>query len=75
MPRLTPERPAEVIRKLRRLGFDGPFGGGRHVFMRHPESRVKIPVPFHGGEEIRVPLLRKIMGEAGVTEVDAWLLL
>lgn len=38
MPRLLPEKPLEVIRKLRRLGFEGPFGGGKHVFMRHPET-------------------------------------
>lgn len=36
MPGLSPEKPGDVIQKLRRLGFDGPFGGGRHVFMRHP---------------------------------------
>jgi predicted RNA binding protein YcfA (HicA-like mRNA interferase family) len=45
MPPLSSERPREVIRKLSRLGFVGPFGGGKHVFMRHPEKLVKSPVP------------------------------
>lgn len=30
MPRLTPLKPKEVIDKLRRLGYEGPFPGERH---------------------------------------------
>ena len=71
MPKLSPERPPVVIRKLRQLGFDGPFGGGRHVFMRHPETRVKIPVPVHQGRDIPVGTLAAIMKQAGVS-TEEW---
>jgi len=74
MSRLSPEKPREVIRKLRELGFEGPFGGGRHVFMRHPETRVKISVPVHQGRDIPIGTLAAIIKQAGCT-VDQWLAL
>jgi len=74
MPKLSPEKPLVVIRKLRQLGFDGPFGGGRHVFMRHPETRVKISVPVHQGHEIPVGTLAAIIKQAGLS-TDEWLAL
>ena len=52
MSKLLPEKPNEVIRKLRALGYEGPLSGGRHVFMRHPKTRDKIPVPYHKGKDI-----------------------
>jgi len=74
MSRLSPEKPREVIRKLRELGFEGPFGGGRHVFMRHPETRVKISVPVHQGRDVPIGTLAAIIKQAGCT-VDQWLAL
>ncbi len=72
MPKLSPEGPRVVIHKLRRLGFEGPFGGGRHVFMRHPQTQVKIPVAVHKGRDIPVGTLHAIIKQAGVS-VERWL--
>jgi predicted RNA binding protein YcfA (HicA-like mRNA interferase family) len=74
MPKLSPVKPGTVIQKLRRLGFEGPFGGGRHVFMRHPQTRVKIPVAVHRGRDIPVGTLAAIIKAAGVS-VEEWLAL
>lgn len=74
MPKLSPAKPRVVIKKLHKLGFDGPFGGGRHVFMRHPETRIKIPVPVHGGRDIPMGTLRAIIRQAGIS-VEEWLTL
>ena len=74
MPKLSPEKPRVVIQKLRRLGFEGPFGGGRHVFMRHPEMRIKISVPVHGGREIPVGTVAAIISQAGIS-AEEWLAL
>ena len=71
MPKLSPEGPLVVIRKLRQLGFAGPFGGGRHVFMRHPETRGKISVPVHQGRDIPVGTLAAIIKQAGVS-TEEW---
>ena len=71
MPKLTPAKPQEVIRKLKKAGFEGPFPGGKHSFMRHPLTRVKISVPIHKGREIPIDTLRRIIDEAGLT-VERW---
>lgn len=72
MPRLTPLRSDDVIRKLRRLGYDGPIPGGRHMRMVHPQTGKIIPVPVHGGRDISVGLIRAIIREAEITP-EEWL--
>ena len=74
MPKLTPAKPRIIVKKLRRLGFEGPFGGGRHVVMRHPETHIKIPVPMHKGKDLPVGTLRAIIRQADVS-VEEWLAL
>ena len=68
---LHPEKPREAIRKLHRAGFEGPFGGGKHIIMRHPETRKKISVPVHGGRDIPMGTLRAILREAGISS-EGW---
>ncbi len=72
MPKLSPEKPQVVVKKLRRLGYEGPFGGGKHVFMRHPRTGVKVAIPWHQGRDIPVGTLRAIIRHVGVS-VDEWL--
>ena len=31
MPRLTPVKWRDLVKRLRALGFDGPFSGGKHL--------------------------------------------
>lgn len=71
MPRLHPETPRDVIRKLRRLGFEGPIGGGKHAVMRHPDTHLKLPIPVHGNRDLPVGTLRAIIRELGV-DVSVW---
>lgn len=71
MPKLSPEKLLIVIRNLRRLGFEGPFGG-RHVSMRHPEPRIKVSVQMHQGRDIPVGTLAAIIRQAG-SSVEEWL--
>lgn len=71
MPRLAPERPSEVIRKLRTLGFEGPYEGGKHTVMRHPVTRQKISVPVHGAHTLPMGTLRAIVHAAGCT-IEEW---
>ncbi len=70
MPRLTPVSWRELVRRLRELGFDGPYEGGRHPQMRRDDVTVIIPNP-HGGD-IGVGLLRRLLRQAGVSR-DEWL--
>lgn len=72
MPKLSPLKPREVIQKLRKLGYQGPFPGGRHVHMVHMKTGQVIPVPMHQGKDIAVGLIREIIRQTGITP-DEWL--
>ncbi len=60
MSRWAPCKRVEFIRRLRRLGFDGPWSGTRHQFMVYGESRLAIP----SNDEFSVPQLRMMLREA-----------
>ncbi len=59
MSRWTPCKRGDFIRKLRRLGFDGPFSGTRHQFMVLSQKRLAIP----SNSEYSVPQLRMMIRE------------
>lgn len=42
MPR-SPCKRRNFIRRLRKLGFDGPYAGSRHEFMTFENHRLAIP--------------------------------
>ncbi len=35
----------ELVRRLRRLGFDGPYEGGKHPYMVRGDLVVALPNP------------------------------
>jgi predicted RNA binding protein YcfA (HicA-like mRNA interferase family) len=72
-PRLTPVSRDEFVRKLKNLGYDGPFKGGDHQYMIKPGSHaVKVPNP-HGkqGGGIGLDILRKVLRDSAISR-DAW---
>jgi predicted RNA binding protein YcfA (HicA-like mRNA interferase family) len=68
--RLTPISRRDFIRRLRNLGWDGPFPGGKHEFMVKGAMKLPIPNP-HGSGGISVGKLREILNEIGVSR-DEW---
>lgn len=54
-----------LIRRLRELGFDGPYSGGRHLFMSQGELKVRVPNPHRG--DVSVALLSEILRQAGIS--------
>ena len=52
-----PLKRRDFIRKLRALGFDGPFSGTRHQFMIFGQHRQTIPI----NSEFSVPQLRMLL--------------
>ncbi len=68
MTRLTPVSRSELIFRLRRFGFDGPFAGGRHQFMERADRRLILPNPHR--QEIGVDLLSRILRQAGLSRSD-----
>ena len=59
MSRWTPCKRRDFIRRLRQLGFDGPFSGTRHQFMVYEQHRLTIP----SNAEYSVPQLRMMIRE------------
>lgn len=69
MPRFGPIKRREVGACLRRLGYSGPYSGGRHEFMLRENVSVTIPNPH--GSDLGPNLLAKVLRQAGVTR-DEW---
>jgi len=67
---LAPVSLDELVRRLRRLGFAGPYAGGKHRFMVKGELRLTIPNPHN--RDISPALLARILRQAGVDR-DTWL--
>ena len=55
----------KLVQKFRRLGFDGPYSGGRHLFMAKGDLKVRIPNPHRG--DISKHLVLEILKQAGIT--------
>lgn len=70
MPKLIPLKQKELIKKLRSFGFEGPFAGGKHLFMINGEIRLTLPNPHR--KEIGPDLLKRILRQADITTED-WL--
>ncbi|HRJ45076.1 MAG TPA: type II toxin-antitoxin system HicA family toxin [Caldilineaceae bacterium] len=58
------------MQRLRELGFEGPYAGGRHPQMRRGDLTLVIPNPHEG--DIGVGLLRRILRQAGIFRQE-WL--
>ncbi len=69
MPPFGPVSRRDLIRYLKRLGFTGPFSGGRHQFMTKGDITLFIPNPHQG--DIGRNLLARLLSQAGVPK-GAW---
>ena len=72
MPKLSPVSWKDLVKRLRKLGFKGPYEGGKHPFMIKDDLTLTIPNPHRG--EISVDLLKSILRRADVTR-DGWITL
>lgn len=58
----------KLIKKFRRLGFDGPYAGGRHLFMKKNSLKVIVPNPH--SRDIDKSLVSEILSQAGISRDD-----
>lgn len=58
----------KLVQKFRKLGFDGPYSGGRHLFMIKGQLKIHIPNPH--GEDISSSLVAEILRQADITRED-----
>jgi hypothetical protein len=69
----SPCKRREFIKRLRTIGFNGPFTGSRHQFMTLEQHRLAIP----SNSEYSIPQLRLLLREVeGIVgrkiTVDEW---
>ncbi|MDZ7721941.1 MAG: type II toxin-antitoxin system HicA family toxin [candidate division KSB1 bacterium] len=64
MTKLAPVKNREFIKKLKKAGFDGPYAGGKHLYMIRGDLGLTIPNPHKN--EIGVALLRRILQQADI---------
>ena len=70
MPELGPISRRDLVSRLRALGFEGPYAGGRHEYMTKGHRRIWIP-NLHGSA-ISVDLLARVLRQAGISRAE-WL--
>jgi predicted RNA binding protein YcfA (HicA-like mRNA interferase family) len=59
----------DAMRALEHAGFVFQRQRGSHATLRHPVSRRTIVVPIHAGD-LKRPLLKAILRQAGVSEAE-----
>ena len=59
MSRWQPCKRRDFIKRIRQLGFDGPYSGARHQFMVYEHHRLAIP----SNSDYSVPQLRMMLNE------------
>jgi predicted RNA binding protein YcfA (HicA-like mRNA interferase family) len=68
MPGFGPIKRRDLIAYLRRLGFVGPYAGGKHQFMQRGQLSLVIPNPH--GTDIGPSLLARILRQGGIDRKD-----
>lgn len=69
MPVFGPISRNDLIRYLKQLGFEGPYSGGKHQFMRKNDLTPRIPNSHPG--DIGKELLARILRQAKISK-DEW---
>jgi len=69
MPNLAPIKRKDLIYYFRHLGFDCPYSGGNHQYMKKDTLKVRLPNPHQS--EIRRDLLVRILKQANI-EKTTW---
>ncbi len=70
MSKLKPVKWRELIAGLREKGFEGPFAGGKHLFMTKNDLVLTVPNPHR--DDIGPDLLLKLLKQAGISR-EEWL--
>lgn len=70
MSKLSPISFNELVSKLKAFGFEGPYSGGKHLYMLKGDLRLTIPNPHK--QKIGADLLTRILKQAEITR-EEWI--
>jgi predicted RNA binding protein YcfA (HicA-like mRNA interferase family) len=68
--KLSPVSWGELVKRLRRLGFQGPHQGGTHPYMVKGDLVLTIPNPYR--KDIGVDLLARVLKRGNIRR-EHWL--
>ena len=66
MTKLSPQKPREVISKLKKLGYIIDHVSGSHYIMFDLVTKTRVPVPYHT-KDLKTGTLRSIINQTGLT--------
>jgi predicted RNA binding protein YcfA (HicA-like mRNA interferase family) len=69
MPKLPNFTGTELIKALKKIGFEVVRQKGSHVRLKHADNRV-VTIPVHAGQAIGKGLLVKILRDAELTKEE-----
>jgi len=65
MSSLSPLARRVLIKKLKKLGFNGPFSATRHEYMIKDKHKIFIPNP-HKNKEIGLVIIKEIIKQLNI---------
>jgi len=68
--KLSPVNWKEFVSRMKELGFEGPYYGGKHPKMK--KGNLTVIIPNKHETEIGAGFLKRLLKQAGITEED-WL--
>jgi len=68
MPKLSPVPRRILIKKLKKVGFSGPFIATRHQYMKRDGEKIFIPNPH--GKDIGLPIIKKIIHQLNLSNQE-----
>ena len=69
MCRIIPVPYRVLIKKLKKLGLEGPHHGSKHPYMVIGDTVIILPNP-HQDEDVDVSLIKTILKDAGISRED-----
>ncbi len=58
----------QFVNKFKELGFNGPYAGGKHLFMVKDSLKIRIPNCHRG--DISGALVKEILRQAGISNKE-----
>jgi predicted RNA binding protein YcfA (HicA-like mRNA interferase family) len=68
MPPFGPIKRSDLVKYLRKWGFDGPYSGGKYPFMVKGDLTLTIPNPHQ--KDIGREFLIRILRQAGISKEE-----
>jgi predicted RNA binding protein YcfA (HicA-like mRNA interferase family) len=66
-PRLPRITASELLRALRRSGWQVARQQGSHAQLTHPNRLGRVTIPTHAGETVKPFILSSVLDQAGLT--------